>query len=142
MTYGQLIKYNLRNILLQKSYRKWDHFQTSFLFFLKKLYTTLKQVSDTFSIGIFCKTSTWTYNKNNVYHISDISWGMLNFCFFTKGSGTSFSTTFSVWSFKKKKYFSSYILLTDQISLSGCLYFLRYWAIYVLRLSANHVVTS
>ena len=24
-----------------------------------------------------------------------------------------------------------YILLSDQISLSGCLYFLRYWAIYI-----------
>ena len=29
----------------------------------------------------------------------------------------------------EEKYFSGYILLTDQISLSGCLYFVRYWAI-------------
>ena len=32
----------------------------------------------------------------------------------------------------EEKYFSGYILLTDQISLSGCLYFVRYWAIFVL----------
>ena len=29
----------------------------------------------------------------------------------------------------EEKYFSGYILLTDQISLSGRLYFVRYWAI-------------
>ena len=32
----------------------------------------------------------------------------------------------------EEKYFSSYILSTDQISLSGCLYFVRYWAICVI----------
>ena len=33
----------------------------------------------------------------------------------------------------EEKYLSGYILLTDQISLSGCLYFVRYWAICVLQ---------
>ena len=32
----------------------------------------------------------------------------------------------------EEKYFSRYILLTDQISLSGCLYFVRHWTICVL----------
>ena len=32
-----------------------------------------------------------------------------------------------------KEYFSCYILLTDQISLSGCLYFERYWTMCVLQ---------
>ena len=31
----------------------------------------------------------------------------------------------------EEKYFSGYILLTDEISLSGCLYFVRFWAIRV-----------
>ena len=31
-----------------------------------------------------------------------------------------------------KKHISLYIILTQQISLSGCIYFLGYWAIYVL----------
>ena len=35
-----------------------------------------------------------------------------------------------------------YILITDQISSSDCLYFLRYWAICVLQLFVNHGVTS
>ena len=34
------------------------------------------------------------------------------------------------------------ILLTDLISLSDCLYFLRYWAICVLQLFVFQVVTS
>ena len=33
------------------------------------------------------------------------------------------------------------ILLTDQISLPGCIYVLRYWAICVLQLGVNQVVT-
>ena len=42
----------------------------------------------------------------------------------------------------KEKYFSFYILLIDQISLSSCLYFVKYLAICVLQLFANQVVTS
>ena len=36
----------------------------------------------------------------------------------------------------------SYVLLTDQISLSDCLYFLRYWAICVLQLFVSQVINS
>ena len=36
----------------------------------------------------------------------------------------------------------SHDILTDQISLSGCLYFLRYWAICALEFFVNQVVTS
>ena len=35
-----------------------------------------------------------------------------------------------------EKYFSRYILLTDQIPLTGYLYFFRYWIICVLQLLA------
>ena len=41
----------------------------------------------------------------------------------------------------QEKCFSSYILLTDQVSLPDCLYFLRYWSICVLQeLVSNQVV--
>ena len=33
-------------------------------------------------------------------------------------------------------------LLIEQVFLSSCLYFMRYWAIYVLKLFVNQVVTS
>ena len=41
----------------------------------------------------------------------------------------------------EEKYFSSYILLLVRISLSGCLYFVRYWAICVLQLYINQVAS-
>ena len=44
--------------------------------------------------------------------------------------------------FQEKYYFSFYILLTDKISLSDYLYFLKYWATYVLQLFVNQVGRS
>ena len=41
-----------------------------------------------------------------------------------------------------EKCFSCYILLTDQLSSSYCLYFLRYWATSVLQLFFSQVVKS
>ena len=42
----------------------------------------------------------------------------------------------------KQKCLSCYILLTDQLSLPGCLYFLRYWVICVWQLFVIQVLTS
>ena len=65
---------------------------------------------------------------------------MRNFDFLDKGLGIA-SLPHFVYDFSKKMI-PCYILLTDQISLSGCLYFLIYWAICILQLFVNHVVTS
>ena len=40
----------------------------------------------------------------------------------------------------EQEYFSCYILLTNQSSLTGCMYFMRYWAICVLQLFVKQVV--
>ena len=48
---------------------------------------------------------------------------MHNLDFFIKGSGTPPHFEYDF----QEKYFSCYILLTDQISLPGCLCFVRYW---------------
>ena len=42
----------------------------------------------------------------------------------------------------QEKCFSCCIVLTDQISLSDCLYLLRYWSVCVLKLFVNQAVTS
>ena len=42
----------------------------------------------------------------------------------------------------EKSYAKCYILLPDQISMSGSLYFVRYWAKCILQLFVNQVVTS
>ena len=41
-----------------------------------------------------------------------------------------------------EKFFFCYILITDQVSQSSCLYFVRYWTICVMKLFVNQVVTS
>ena len=60
---------------------------------------------------------------------------MFNFDFLDKGLGIVSPAHF-VYDFLIKTF-----LMTDQISLPGCLYFLRYWAICVLQLFVNQVVT-
>ena len=49
--------------------------------------------------------------------------------------------SFSVLFFEEK-YTSRFIILIDQISFPGCLYFVRYWAICLIQLFVNQVVTS
>ena len=57
---------------------------------------------------------------------------MLNFDFLDKGLGVvSLSHCVYDISKKKKKCFSCYVLLTDQISLPDCLYFMKYWSICI-----------
>ena len=72
-----------------------------------------------------------------LYHWSS---DMLKFDFLRKGLGLNFSPHLSMifW----EKCCSFYILLTDQISFSDCLNFLRYWAIYVLYLFVSQFITS
>ena len=60
---------------------------------------------------------------------------MLNFDFLEKGLRIV-SPLYFVYDFQEK-CFSRYILLTDQISLPECPYFLRYWSICVLQLFVN-----
>ena len=61
---------------------------------------------------------------------------MFNFDFLEKRLGIV-SASLIVYDFPEK-YFACYILLTDQISLSDCFYFLRYWAICVLQMFVSH----
>ena len=65
---------------------------------------------------------------------------MLNFHFSEKSLGLVSAPRF-VYDFPSKM-FLMLILLTEQMSLSDYLYFLRYWAICVLQLFVNQAVTS
>ena len=60
---------------------------------------------------------------------------MLNFDFLKKGLGIVSPPHLGM--IFQEKYFSSFILLTDQISLPDCIYILRYWSICVLQLFVN-----
>ena len=65
---------------------------------------------------------------------------MLKFDFLEKGLGLVSHHILCM--FFQENILSCFILLTESISLSDCLYFLRYWAICVLLLFVNQVVTS
>ena len=65
---------------------------------------------------------------------------MLNFNFTEKDLGL-FSPSQFMYDLSKKG-FSCYVLLTDQISLSDCLYFWKYLVIFLLQLFVNQAVTS
>ena len=65
---------------------------------------------------------------------------MLNFGILDEGLGIV-SLLLFVYDFQQKCS-SCYIVLNEQISLPGCLYFLRYWEICVLQLFVNQVATS
>ena len=65
---------------------------------------------------------------------------MLYFTYLVNGLGI-ISPPHFVYDFREER-FLCYILLTDQILLTDCLYSLRYWSIFLLQLSVNQVVTS
>ena len=130
MKFSRLIEYNMRNIFLVKLYtkcggeviprtfsEKWklsislDH-KSKVLYSLFLSYAKLRGLSKNMKLSstpiAFISYKAFLQNK--------------------KRSGTSLPASFSIW-FVKKKPFYCYILLPDQISLPGCLYFMRYWAI-------------
>ena len=65
---------------------------------------------------------------------------MLIFDILGKGLGIV-SAAHSVCDFSTKMFLRLYSL-TEQFSLCGCLFFLRYWAIFALQLFVNQVVAS
>ena len=141
MEFGQVMEYNKRNIFLQKSCKKWDRETSSRcrVCFLIKLYRSLKQVVCNL-VSIYFDSPQLTI-KTNCINSKAID---LEICsiliFLEKGLGIV-SLAHFVYNFSRKM-FSCYTLLTDQISLSDCFFFFRYWSICVLKLFLNQVVTS
>ena len=64
---------------------------------------------------------------------------MLKFDFLEKGLGM-FSPPHFVYDISRKMFLVLYILISEQISLSDCFYFLKFWAMYVLQLFVNQGV--
>ena len=133
MKFGQLIEYNLRKVFLEKSYTKRGAETIPRPFFKKsKLSISLDQYSKVLYIFVFivcqvehyrnwlklsCRPLAFTWNKT----------------FLKKANGGLELVSLShfqhnLW----RKYLSCYIFLPDQISMPGCLDFVRYWTICVL----------
>ena len=128
MKFGQVIEYNNRNIFLQKSCRKWGSKTSSrpFLFF-KKALLEVKASGLQLSFSQFLYSSIWQTIKTKYIqkYSKNTSKNILNFGFVEKGLGIISLPHFCM--IFQKKCFSYYTLLTDQISLPDCPYFLRYW---------------
>ena len=111
--------------------RQGDWSQTSFCF-LKNLYSEVvcSLVSIDFDISIALNLS-YKKKKIKLYETLDYcSRDMLNFDILENGLGIVSPRHF-VHDFSRK-IFSCYLLLSQQISLPYCFYFLRYCAIHLL----------
>ena len=134
MQYEKLIEYNMRNILLEKSCTKYGG-ETSLrpLFKKSKLSIPLDQQSE------ILHSLFWLYVQVEIYQniITLRCWSLrLTLCkaiLKTKRGLELVSLPNFLHDFEKKIFLTLYsILLTDQISLPDCLYFLRHWAVCVL----------
>ena len=110
----------MRNIFLEKSYTKCDRENTPVPFSKKsKLSISLDQYSKFLLFCLNCLPSCLKLSYRP-FALTHIKLGLELF------SLPIFCMIF------KENFFCCYILLLDQVLMSGCLYFLRCWAICVL----------
>ena len=108
--FGQLIEYNMRNIFLKKSFLKNNPTNV-----VEKLFT------DPFLSSRYFAFTSYKAKKKKTRGLDLVS----------LPSPCNQTPQFFYMIFEEK-YFSCFVLLPGQISLSDCLYFVRYWEIYVL----------
>ena len=148
-----IVRHILPNISWSKCETlRWETWET---FFLRN---NAQNVGEKLVPDPFLKNENWTYlwiNRRKFYTVCFYcmtSWGLSRYNE-TKLQTTCFHVNLSFFKKLKRglelvshdfgeKYFSCYILLIDQISLSGCLYFVGYWEICVLRFLIKQVMTS
>ena len=122
MNFVQSIRYNKRNVFFKKSSRLVPDL---FLFFKKALYE-IKASGPHLSFNIFGYTLTWHTTKNKLYKTLDLrSRDTLNLDILKKGLGIV-SWLHFVDDFSREMFLMLYILLSNQLWLSRCLYLLRY----------------
>ena len=141
MKFLQLIEDNMRNIFLQKLYTKFYGETIPRLFLKNQNWEYLCINSLKFcAVCSYCMPS-WGLSKYIETKLHT-TWVYLIESLFKSQNRPETSLPPIVCMIFKEKYFSCYILLTDQTELSGSFYFVRYWAICVLQLFVNQVVTS
>ena len=142
MKLGQLIEYPKRNIFLLKLWKKWGRGTSSsqFFVFLKSFILGKRKWSEAWFhyISIALKLA---YNRKNLFKILHCwSRDMLIFDILDKGLGIV-SPAHIVYDFSTKIFLMLYSINWPNF-IVWLPYFLRYWAIYVLQLFVNQVVTS
>ena len=129
MKFGQLIEHAEKNIFFKKLCRKWCR-EASYrpFLFLRCFILGKSKCSPTWFryISIVLKLAYKRKKQCNTLRYK--SRDMLNYDFLDKGLAIVFQQI--LWMIFQQKCSSCYNLFIDEISLPGCLYFLRYWAIY------------
>ena len=135
MKFGQLILYNMRNISVEKPYAKCGEETIS-----RPLYINIS-ICSSFIHFVFIML---IWDISNIVKPSSRSRAFtLSKAFLKKQKEVwNESPRLIFWMIFEERHFSCNILLTDQISLSCCLWFVKYWAICVLHLFVNQTVTS
>ena len=107
-------------------------------FFIKKALKEVKASDLKLSFKIFRQPSTYHAIKTNCLKLQTTNPEICPVLTFQKRIWEQFLLHILCVIFQEK-YFLSYILLIDQILLSDCLYFLRYWTICVWTCSKKKV---
>ena len=143
MEFGQLKEHPKRDIFFFKSYSENEAGKLvpgRFLFFRKALYQ-VKASGLQLDFITFRQPSNQHTIETNCLKLHTIDTEICSILIFQLRAWEWFLQHILCMVFQQKSS-SCYILLTDQISLPDCLYFLRYWAICVLQLFVNQAVTS
>ena len=140
MTFGLLIEHLKINIFLQKICRKYGR-ETRYrpLFFFFKEGFILCKSKWFCSLTIFRQSSNQLTIETSCLKLYTIDQEICSISIFQIRAWEQFLQHILCIIFQQKSS-SGYIVVTDQISLPGYPYFLRYWAICVLQWFINHVV--
>ena len=117
-----------------------NQFQTAFCFLKKALYQ-VKASGLQLDFTIFRQPSNQHITETNCLKLYTADPEMFSNLVFQMRVCQQFLQHILCMIFQQRRS-SCYILLTDKISLSGCLYFLRYCAICVLQLFVTQSLTS
>ena len=142
MKFGLLIENHKINIFLQKSCKKrgTDTSSRPLSVLDKALYKADSSYLQ-LSFNIFRQLLTWHTIKSNCIKLQTIDPEISLSLIFQKRVWEQYFHHILCMIFEEK-FFSFHLLITDQISLSDCLYFLRYRVICALQLFVSQVVTS
>ena len=142
MKFGQLIQCNMRNFFLEKSHTKCGgetnprpfsgNYNWAYLWINNlKFYT----------VCFYCMAS-WRLSKYNKTKLQTTYFYLILSSFLKNKEVWNWSPCLIFCIIFEEKHFSCYVILIDQVSLSGYLHFVRYWAICVLQLFVNQVALS
>ena len=139
---GQVGEYNKRNIFLQTHAKiEAGRLVPNFFLLFKKALHEVKASSMQLSFNHFRQSSTQQTIKTKYIKLQNVDPEICSILVFQKTVWEKFLNLILCMIFQEK-CFSSCILVTDQFSLPGYLYFLRYQSLFVQQLFVNQAVTS